>query len=146
MKKINILLLPLFLSVFDCNNNDVDKTKILGYWNLIHVYNGENDLLGNDKVKEFYYFRSMDFLSDKIDQLTMEIDRENYIYADFRIKGDTLFLTRNTDEYYNGKYILKLKDTTSVFFKEDVTSITLTNFNKDILIYGLRLKNNDNLE
>ncbi|WP_338731502.1 hypothetical protein [Mangrovimonas cancribranchiae] len=134
--KTNIIIVLLILSSsFSCMK-DKTKSEVLGIWNLIHIYKNGKDLLENDAPKKVYRFRNLYIESRKIDQLTMEIGKED-IYADFEIEADILRLSRSTEKMYEGSYSIKIKDTVSEFFDFEVTSLTLSHLEKDLIIYAI---------
>jgi hypothetical protein len=125
----------LIFILYSCDKNKLES-PILGNWNLIHIYKNGDDILGNNKDKEFYYFRSLYIEKLKINQITIELGRDSNLYADFKINYDTITLTRSTKSEFNGKYKIEVKDTTSIFFKSKIKLLKLSHFNQDIQIYG----------
>lgn len=137
----NLIIFLALLSSVSCQQK-MKRPEMMGIWNLIHIYKDGKDVLKNDEIKRVYNFKSMYIESREIDQLTLEIGRED-IYADFRIKQDTLYLSRCTEKVYEGAYLITHKDTVSNFFKSEVTSLTLSHLKKDLIIYGLRPRSNN---
>lgn len=138
MKIIRIIFYYSILTfLISCQANRKNAPDILGGWNLIHIYKNGNDLLENDKEKKVYNFRNMYIEKLKIDQITIPLDRDEYIYADFILNDSILTLSRSTHPEFDGKYRIILKDTLSPFFDFDIKSLELRNLNRDIQIFAL---------
>jgi cobalamin-dependent methionine synthase I len=125
----------IFIALNSCSIKS-SESSILGGWNLIHIYKDSVDILGNDKYKKAYFLRNMYIEKRKIDQITIELDRNTDIYADFQINNGLLTLSRSTHPEFEGKYEIELIDTVSEFFKSRVKSLKLSHTNKNIQIYG----------
>ncbi|WP_324027526.1 hypothetical protein QSV08_06140 [Maribacter sp. BPC-D8] len=136
MKKLKTLFYLFVLLIFmSCVNNN-KQPQIIGSWNLIHIYKDGVDVLGNDKVKEVYRIRNLYIEQLKINQITIELNRNEDLYADFEINKGIITLSRSTHPEYEGKYQIMLTDTLLPFFKSAVKSLKISSLDKNIQIYA----------
>ena len=112
MRTATLLIFILFFAT-SCSQS-IDKSKLNGSWRMSYILKSDKDILNKDSGKLLRY-RPVHFDEDIIDgkpfkQITIELNSDTDIYADFILSNDKLILSRSTHKEFEGQYEVILVD------------------------------------